>query len=222
MSRLPHKTSFNVVFCQHGIFDTVWTWLIHGMGESLGFQARDSGFDVFMGQYRGVYPRKLAKWKEERDGKDSFWDYGIDHIARWDIYGFLTKIFEIKVHEYKAANNCEGMTDQQIRKFVRSKLKITYIGHSLGGMILPMYVVYSKLLKRPDHFLSKAILLSPAGTHFHANWVIKIIGQFFTYFAPLYTTNTHFPEYLLFGLQKLINDTKKMPAVDDLINYLCH
>mmetsp|Transcript_24675 Transcript_24675/g.38382 ORF Transcript_24675/g.38382 Transcript_24675/m.38382 type:complete len:145 (+) Transcript_24675:951-1385(+) len=30
MSRLPNKGKFDVVFLQHGIFDTCWTWLIHG------------------------------------------------------------------------------------------------------------------------------------------------------------------------------------------------
>jgi hypothetical protein len=60
MSRLVNKGSFNVVFLQHGIFDTCWTWIIHGPGESLGFETRDSGYDVFMGNYRGIYPRKLS------------------------------------------------------------------------------------------------------------------------------------------------------------------
>ncbi len=59
MSRLINKGSFNVVFFYHGLFDTFWTWVIHGPGESMAFQARDSGYDVFMGNYRGVYPRKL-------------------------------------------------------------------------------------------------------------------------------------------------------------------
>jgi len=58
---------------------------------------------------------------------------------------------------------------------VSKKLKITYVGHSLGGMLLPMYIIYSKLENR-DHKLSKAISLSPAGTHFNANWMIKAFG----------------------------------------------
>jgi len=45
--------------------DNPITWLIHGSGESLGFEARDSGYDVFLGTYRGVYPRKQAEWKKK-------------------------------------------------------------------------------------------------------------------------------------------------------------
>lgn len=63
MSRVPNKMSFDVVFFMHGIFDKCWTWLCHGPGESIGYEARDAGYDVFLGNYRGVYPRKLAEWK---------------------------------------------------------------------------------------------------------------------------------------------------------------
>lgn len=109
--------------------DTNLTWLVHGPGESLGFETRESGYDVFLGNYRGVYPRKLAKWKEGSD----YWSYSIDHIARHDIYAFMTKIFEIKVKEFKESENCDGLSEHQIKKIVREKLKITYIGHSCGG-----------------------------------------------------------------------------------------
>lgn len=89
MSRLKNQGSFNVVYFQHGLCDSSFTWLVHGLGESLGFEARDSGYDVFLGNYRGVYPRKMAKWKKD----DDYWFYSIDHIAKYDIHAFLTKIF---------------------------------------------------------------------------------------------------------------------------------
>mmetsp|Transcript_24675 Transcript_24675/g.38383 ORF Transcript_24675/g.38383 Transcript_24675/m.38383 type:complete len:122 (+) Transcript_24675:1500-1865(+) len=119
---------------------------------------------------------------------DDYWSYGIDHIARWDVYGFLTRILEIKVTEFKEMEPeaCRGLSDIEIKKLVRAKLKITYIGHSLGGMILPMYLVYSKMLGREDNLLHKSILLSPAGTHFHANWLINLVGQYFSYVSPMF------------------------------------
>lgn len=49
-----------------------------------------------MGNYRGVYPRKLAKWKEDQEGCN-YWDYSIDHIAKYDIHAFITKIVAIKI-----------------------------------------------------------------------------------------------------------------------------
>ena len=67
------------------------------------------------------------------------------------------------------------MTHEEIESIVKSKLNISYIGHSLGGMLLPMYLIYSKLLNR-EHHISKGILLAPAGSHFHANWLIGATG----------------------------------------------
>lgn len=82
-----------------------------------------------------------------------------------------------------------------------------------------MYVIHCKRLKR-DHLLSKAILLSPSGTHFHANWVIYWSGMAATYVAPLITTNIHVPESMMLIMIKLLNDLKNMPAVGDLCTHV--
>ena len=98
-------------------------------------------------------------------------------------------------------------------------MKITYIGHSLGGMILSMYIILSKIHKR-DHYLSKAILLATAGTHFHANWVVKVAGKSCTTIAPYFSTNVHLPDLLVTILTKLTNDLKSLPAAKDFSTYL--
>ena len=64
----------------------------------MGFVASDAGFDVFLGNYRGIYPRKLSP-RAEKD--KNYWDYSIDHIAKYDIAAFIDKIFEIKLEELK-------------------------------------------------------------------------------------------------------------------------
>ena len=33
-------------------------------------------------------------------------------------------------------------TQEEIEKVIKEKLKITYVGHSLGGMVLPMYLIH--------------------------------------------------------------------------------
>jgi pimeloyl-ACP methyl ester carboxylesterase len=98
MSRLPNKQSLNCVYFQHGILDSCSTWITHGPAESLGFEARDGGFDVYLGNYRGVYPRKT------KYDKADYWNYSVDHIAKYDIHAFMKKIFEIKVKEYLKIN----------------------------------------------------------------------------------------------------------------------
>ena len=89
-----------MVYFQHGIVDNCQTWLVHGQGESMGFEAHDSGFDVYLGNYRGVYPRKITKQKEDSE-KSDYWQYSIDQIARFDISAFIDRIFEIKVEEMR-------------------------------------------------------------------------------------------------------------------------
>jgi hypothetical protein len=82
-----------------------------------------------------------------------------------------------------------------------------------------MYLIFSKLMKR-DHYLSKAVLLSPAGTHFHANWVIRAGGYTCTYLMPYISSNVHVPETLMTLMIKLLNDMKYMPAATDLCSYI--
>ena len=65
----------------------------------MGFEASDAGFDVFLGNYRGVYPRKLSPKAEKNK---NYWNYSIDHIAKYDIAAFIDRIFEIKLEEFKS------------------------------------------------------------------------------------------------------------------------
>jgi hypothetical protein len=82
-----------------------------------------------------------------------------------------------------------------------------------------MYLIHCKRLKR-DHLLHKAILLSPSGTHFHANWVIYSGGMAATYLAPYFTSNIHIPECMMLLMTKLLNDLKNMPAAGDLCTHI--
>ena len=114
---------------------------------------------------------------------------------------------------------CMTLSEDEIEKVVRSKLKITYVGHSLGGMLLSMYVIFSKLLKR-EHYLSKAILLSPCGTHFHGNWCIELFGKTCVYVVPWVAKGIAIPDCLMMTVSKLISELKNLPACNDLITYL--
>jgi hypothetical protein len=48
-----------------------------------------------MGNFRGIYPRKLAKWKQDAN----YWNYNIDHCAKYDLAAFMKKIVDIKTKE---------------------------------------------------------------------------------------------------------------------------
>ena len=78
------------------------------------------------------------------EGKDpnQYWNYNVDDLANGDIAAFIETIYKTKVEELKEIHYRDSdMTDQEIEDDIESKLKITYIGHSLGGMVLPIYII---------------------------------------------------------------------------------
>lgn len=99
------------------------------------------------------------------------------------------------------------------------KLKITYIGHSMGGMTLSMYVIISKLEKKP-HYLSKAILLSPAGSHENCPLFIKVMGWSFENVIGRFIDGVGVPSFFNDLTAKLHKDFQSMPACKDLITFL--
>ena len=65
--------------------DNSLTWIVHGPASSVAYQAYEQGLDVFLGNFRGIYPRKVAKQKDPK----SYWDYNIDHLAKYDVAAFI-------------------------------------------------------------------------------------------------------------------------------------
>jgi hypothetical protein len=93
MSRICAKASFNVVYFQHGVVDNSLTWIVHGPNDSIAYQAHELGFDVFLGNFRGVYPRKMVAGKD----KSLYWDYNLNHLGHYDVQAFIYKIHQLKV-----------------------------------------------------------------------------------------------------------------------------
>ena len=131
LHRLSTADSFDVVYFQHGVCDTSQAWIIQG-GKGSAMQAHQLGFDVFMGNFRGVAPRKMTKWREEQG--PSYWNYNIDHLGQYDIDAFVSKIIDVKSEEL---SNLFKIS----KEAAKDKIRITYIGHSMGGMTLPIYLI---------------------------------------------------------------------------------
>lgn len=102
---------------------------------------------------------------------------------------------------------------------ILKRLEITYIGHSMGGMTLSMYVIWQRLRNRP-HYLNKAILLSPAGIHFNVPLPVKTFGWIFTNVLNKVTDHLAVPNILIDCFSKLHTDIKSLPATSDLVTYL--
>eukprot|EP00347_Sterkiella_histriomuscorum_P015983 403354949 len=216
MNRICNKQSYNAVYFQHGVLDNALTWVVHGPSDSIAYQAHESGFDVFMGNFRGVYPRKIASWKDP----NTYWDYSLDELANYDIQAFIKKIRETKIQELKETyKKITKLSDEDIIKDIESKLTITYVGHSLGGMTLLMYIINQRI-KRQPHYLTNAILLSPAGIHTNAPAEIGISGWIFTHILSKFMSHVAIPRGVVSLLQKVHRDVRGLPAASDLITYL--
>jgi hypothetical protein len=99
INRIVNRTSFDVVYFQHGIMDNSVTWVIHGPTDGIAYQAYESGShphgcDVFMGNFRGNYPRRLAAWRRP----ETYWHtVSVLDYAQRDIPAFMRKIRAIKL-----------------------------------------------------------------------------------------------------------------------------
>eukprot|EP00347_Sterkiella_histriomuscorum_P006181 403353751 len=216
MNRINNKEAFKVVYFQHGVMDNSFTWVVHGPSDSVAYQAHEEGYDVFLGNFRGIYPRKLAPWKDP----STYWDYNIDHFSKYDIPAFIEKIVEVKTQELRKSHyRGSQLSEIEIIEDIKSKLEITYIGHSLGGMTLPMYVIWQKIRNRP-HYLKKAILLSPAGIHYRIPLPVKVFGWIFSNIVGKFTDHLALPNIVIDCCNKIHKDIKSLPATSDLMTYL--
>lgn len=177
MNGIRNPASFNTVYFQHGVMDSSITWIVHGPSDSIAYQAYEEGYDVFLGNFRGIYPRKVAKWRDPK----TYWNYNVDHLAKYDLQAFIETIYKTKIEELKKIYYSDSqLSEEEIVSQIKEKLTITYIGHSLGGMVLPMYVIHQNLQKQP-HYLTNAILLSPAGLHDNSPSQVTLPGYVFYY-----------------------------------------
>lgn len=101
------------------------------------------------------------------------------------------------------ADKNRTLSEQQIEKYIQDKLTITFIGHSLGGMVLPMYILNQKRKQQP-HYVTHSILLSPAGLLEHSPVVVALsFGWFVKHIVSKITDHVAVPSILIDAMQKL-------------------
>eukprot|EP01137_Pigoraptor_chileana_P008056 Opistho-2@54370 len=97
--------TFKPVLIQHGLFQSAGIF-VSNQEDSITFYLADQGFDVWLGNNRGVVPKHQALHAGERQ----FWDWSLDELGKYD--------FPALVHFVCAQSQHE---------------KCTYIGHSQGN-----------------------------------------------------------------------------------------
>ncbi|KEH27074.1 gastric triacylglycerol lipase isoform X2 [Medicago truncatula] len=215
LERIPRRDARKALFLQHGVFDSSMGWVSNGVVGSPAFAAYDQGYDVYLGNFRGLVSREHVN---KNISSRQYWQYSINEHGTEDIPAMIEKIHQVKTAELKLSKpDIEEETDDD------QLYKLCAISHSLGGAAMIMYVVTRRIEEKP-HRLSRLILLSPAGFHDDSNIVFSAAEILLTFMAPVmshvvpaFYIPTRFFRMLVF---KLARDLHNLPAVGGLVQTL--
>ncbi|CAF2199302.1 unnamed protein product [Brassica napus] len=216
LERIPRRDARKAVYLQHGILDSSMGWVSNGVVGSPAFAAYDQGYDVFLGNFRGLVSRDHVN---KNISSKEYWRYSINEHGTEDIPAMIEKIHEIKTSELKLSQ--PSNTDEDINH--EEPYKLCAVCHSLGGAAILMYVITRKIKEKP-HRLSRLILLSPAGFHEDSNLGFTLVEYIFLFVSPVlsrlvpaFYIPTRFFRMLL---NKLARDFHNYPALGGLVQTL--
>lgn len=215
LERIPRRDARKVVYLQHGVFDSSMGWVSNGVVGSPAFAAFDQGYDVYLGNFRGLVSREhVNKNISSRD----YWRYSINENGIEDIPAMIDKIHEVKTSELKSLSEPETEDTNTEQPY-----KLCAICHSLGGAAILMYIITRRIEQKP-HRISRLILLSPAGFHHDSTLVLTSLEYLLLWFAPIlqyfvpaFYVPTRFFRMLL---NKLARDFHNYPAVGGVVQTL--
>lgn len=234
LERIPRRDSRKAVLLQHGILDSSMGWVSNGVVGSPAFAAYDQGYDVFLGNLRGLVSREHI---DKNISSYKYWKYSVNEHGTKDMPAIVEGIHKIKTSELGQSQPSSGEeTEDQNDKIEHLEVhasqedskeyqpyKLCAVCHSLGGAVMLMYVVTSKIAQKP-HRLSRLVLLSPAGFHEDSNVVfsmaeklILLVGPVLAPLIPGLYIPTRFFRMLL---NKLARDFHNYPALGGLVQTL--
>ena len=150
----PKTPNGKVVFMQHGLADTAWTFFQLGK-SSLPFLLLNEGYDVWLGNIRGsIFSNKHIS-KNSKDPNSGYNIYSIDDFVANDLPAMI---------EY--VNSRTG------------NKKMTYIGHSQGTTMFFMNAMHNPNLAEQsfDHFVALGTVPNIAHTKFAPIEILDKIG----------------------------------------------
>ncbi|CAL9047968.1 uncharacterized protein LOC135624231 [Musa acuminata AAA Group] len=215
LERIPRRDSEKVVYLQHGILDSSMGWISNGVVGSPAFAAFDQGYDVFLGNLRGLVSREHV---DVNISSRKYWRYSINEHATKDIPAMIEKIHEIKTSELNKLSrpDLDGEVHDQ-------PYKLCAVSHSLGGAVMLMYVITSRIELKP-HRLSRLILLSPAGFHDDSTIVFTLLEKLLLLLGPVLAPivpGLYIPtRFFRMLINKLARDFQNYPALGGLVQTL--
>ncbi|WVZ70413.1 hypothetical protein U9M48_019084, partial [Paspalum notatum var. saurae] len=231
LERIPRRDSRKVVLLQHGILDSSMGWVSNGVVGSPAFAAYDQGYDVFLGNLRGLVSREHV---DKNISSYKYWKYSVNEHGTKDMPAIIEEIHKIKTTELQPPSG-EETEDQNAKvKNLESQAsqedstegqpyKLCAVCHSLGGAVMLMYVVTSRIAQKP-HRLSRLVLLSPAGFHEDSNAMFSMVEKLILLVGPVLAPlipGLYIPtRFFRMLLNKLARDFHNYPALGGLVQTL--
>lgn len=151
--RLPQSHDAPVVFLQHGLLDSSWSWLDNDPRFALGIQLHQKGYDVWMGNNRGNLFSNQHQTLSPGHDKE-FWEFSFHEMGTFDVPASIDYVL-----------------------LMSKRKNLTYIGHSQGSG------QFFSALVNPDQKLdleqkvNAFIALAPVGYMKHQNVALyKVFG----------------------------------------------
>ncbi|KAK4352137.1 hypothetical protein RND71_027655 [Anisodus tanguticus] len=190
-------------------------WVSNGVVGSPAFAAYDQGYDVFLGNFRGLVSREHV---DKNISSRQYWKYSINEHGTRDIPAMIEKIHKTKVTELKNSQKAVEEENDNDQPY-----KLCAICHSLGGAAILMYILRRQLEEKSPR-LSRLILLSPAGFHHDSNPVFTMMEYLFLLMSPLlapFVPAFYIPtRFFRMLFNKLARDFHNLPAVGGLVQTL--
>lgn len=216
LERIPRRDSKKAVYLQHGVFDSSMCWVSNGIVGSPAFAAYDHGYDVFLGNFRGLVSREHV---DKKISSRQYWRYSINEHGTKDLPALIEKINEVKTSELKSTS--ESSTNEESNN--EQPYKLCAICHSLGGAAILMYIITRRVEKIP-HRLSRSIMLSPAGFHHDSPFFFTVIEYTCLWLSPIIAPifpGLYIPtRFFRMLVNKLARDLTNYPAVGGLVQTL--
>ncbi|GJM94233.1 hypothetical protein PR202_ga10863 [Eleusine coracana subsp. coracana] len=206
-------------------------WVSNGVVGSPAFAAYDQGYDVFLGNLRGLVSREHI---DKNISSYKYWGYSVNEHGTKDMPAIIEEIHRIKTSEFGRSQSLSGEETEEQNDKIKDleaqmspdnrtedqPYKLCAVCHSLGGAVMLMYVVTSRIVQKP-HRLSRLILLSPAGFHEDSNLVFSIVEKLMLFVGPVLAPlipGLYIPtRFFRMLLNKLARDFHNYPALGGLV-----
>ncbi|KAI4494865.1 hypothetical protein M0804_001066 [Polistes exclamans] len=151
LHRIPGKPKSHPVLLQHGILCSSVHWVLNGPKYALAFELADSGYDVWLGNFRGnVYTKAHVNMST---ADPNFWEFSFHELGIYDLPAMISYITNLK------------------------QSNLTYIGHSMGTTsFYVMSIMRPDIASKVQMMFSFA----PVAYMGHLNSPIDILAPFTT------------------------------------------